>query len=226
MTAGPATQISPSSPGGTSSVPSSAQIATEVSGSGTPMLPGRVSCQGHSHDPGDGLGQPVALEQPHVPASLGDELLEPEPDGLRQRVRAGERRPQRGEIGVLQGRMADERLVQRGHAGDQRRPLLADQLGGRLGAEHRHEDEPAAAQEPRVDERREAEPVEDRQRGENRVVRAETDPRPGPATPRRRSSSARARCPSVSPSFRRSRGSPRARARLARQPERVDAPRP
>ena len=46
MTAGPATQISPSSPGGSSSVPPSAQIATEVSGSGTPMLPGRDSARG------------------------------------------------------------------------------------------------------------------------------------------------------------------------------------
>ena len=90
-----------------------------------------------------------------------------------QAVAAGEHALEAAQIRAVHAGQAQQRLIERGHAGDEVAAVFHDLLGVALGGEARDQDAAAALGEHRVDAHAQAEAVEQRHGGEHLVAGAE-----------------------------------------------------
>ena len=122
---------------------------------------------------GDGLGGAVAL--PHLDGGVVvvEELVELLFQLHGEAVAAGEHALQAAEIGLLHAVQPEQRLIQRGHAGDEVAFVLGDLLGVALGGESGDQDAAAALAEHGVDAHAQTEAVEQRHGSQHLVAGAE-----------------------------------------------------
>ena len=119
---------------------------------------------------GDALGGAIALA--HLDGGLV--ILQEGVDALlqldRQGIAAGEHALETTQIQIVQAVQTQQRLVQRGHAGNEVRLVLAQQLRVGLGREARHQHAAAAVDQHGVDAHAQAEAVEHGHDGQHLVA--------------------------------------------------------